>query len=131
MKRWLDLIIPGLLLLAAVLVRMNEPAQVEQMRNLVFDQYQRLKPREYTPQPIKIIDIDEESLRRLGQWPWPRHVLARLVDRLAESGVARRSFKPSTVVPRRAIWPAIRLRSKLGSMTSQAGTKRSATCPLS
>ena len=112
MKRWLDLIIPGLLLLAAVVVRMNEPPQVELMRNLVFDQYQRLKPRAYEFQPIKIIDIDEESLRRLGQWPWPRHVLARLVDRLGEIGVAALVFdvifaEPDRNAPRNflAAWP--------------------------
>lgn len=31
---------------------------------------------------IVIVDIDEESLRQLGQWPWPRAQLAQLVDRL-------------------------------------------------
>ncbi|MEE9447263.1 MAG: adenylate/guanylate cyclase domain-containing protein, partial [Arenicellales bacterium] len=31
---------------------------------------------------IVIIDIDEESLRREGQWPWPRAKIARLVEAL-------------------------------------------------
>jgi adenylate cyclase len=112
MKRWLDLIIPGLLLVAAIGIRMNEPAAVEQMRNLVFDEYQRFKPRTYTPQPVKIIDIDEESLRRLGQWPWPRHHLALFVDRLAEIGVAAIAFdvifaEPDRTAPRNflVLWP--------------------------
>jgi adenylate cyclase len=112
MKRWLDLLIPGLLLVAAIGMRMNEPAAVEQMRNLVFDEYQRFKPRAYTPQPVKIIDIDEESLRRLGQWPWPRHHLALLVDRLAEFGVAAIGFdvifaEPDRTAPRNflVLWP--------------------------
>mgnify|MGYP001818320193 FL=1 len=29
-----------------------------------------------------IIDIDEKSLRRIGQWPWPRNVVAQLVRRI-------------------------------------------------
>ncbi len=35
--------------------------------------------------PVVIVTIDEESLRRYGQWPWPRTWLARLVARLAEA----------------------------------------------
>ena len=30
--------------------------------------------------PVVIVDIDEESLRKLGQWPWPRTLVADLVD---------------------------------------------------
>ncbi len=41
---------------------------------------------------IVIVDIDETSLRRLGQWPWPRHVLASLVDRLREAGASVVAF---------------------------------------
>ena len=112
MSRWLDLLIPGLLLVLAIVVRVNEPPLVEQMRNLVFDEYQRLKPREYTPQPVRIIDLDEESLRRLGQWPWPRNLLAELVDRLTASGVSTIAFavifaEPDRMAPRNflALWP--------------------------
>src|SRR5262249_49925242 len=35
---------------------------------------------------ILIADIDEASLRTLGQWPWPRKTLARLIDALRENG---------------------------------------------
>ncbi|MCW8919590.1 MAG: adenylate/guanylate cyclase domain-containing protein [Gammaproteobacteria bacterium] len=37
---------------------------------------------------IVIIDIDEKSLQEVGHWPWPRHIIAQLVDRLAAQGVA-------------------------------------------
>lgn len=36
---------------------------------------------------IVIVDIDEKSLAKLGQWPWSRDVVARLVTRLVEQGV--------------------------------------------
>ena len=29
------------------------------------------------------VDIDEHSLERIGQWPWPRTIFARLVDNIA------------------------------------------------
>jgi adenylate cyclase len=37
---------------------------------------------------IVIIDIDEKSLEEIGHWPWPRNIIARLVDKLSEQGVA-------------------------------------------
>lgn len=33
---------------------------------------------------VVIVDIDEASLAEYGQWPWPRTVLAEMVDRLFE-----------------------------------------------
>lgn len=57
--------------------------------DFVFDQYQRWKPRDYDPNaPVRIIDIDRESLERFGQWPWPRTYLAAMVDRLNAAGAA-------------------------------------------
>jgi CHASE2 domain-containing sensor protein/serine phosphatase RsbU (regulator of sigma subunit) len=44
-----------------------------------FDTYQRLFPRRIDATPVVIVEIDEGSVRRLGQWPWPRTVLAELV----------------------------------------------------
>lgn len=35
---------------------------------------------------IIIVGIEEESLAQLGQWPWPRSVHARLIDRLHLAG---------------------------------------------
>src|SRR5260221_2021263 len=63
------------------------------MQDLVFDQYQRWKPRPYAfDQPVRIIAIDDESLKRLGQWPWPRERLAALVDALKQAGAASVAF---------------------------------------
>lgn len=35
---------------------------------------------------IVIIAIDDRSLEALGQWPWPRDLHARLIDRLTQAG---------------------------------------------
>ncbi len=37
--------------------------------------------------PIIIVDIDEESLKKEGRWPWSRTKLALLIEKLHESGV--------------------------------------------
>lgn len=52
-------------------------------RHFLFDRYQRESPRQPQAQPVTIVAIDEQSLAQLGQWPWPRHQLARLIDTLA------------------------------------------------
>lgn len=68
-------------------------APVERVRNIVFDQYLRAAPRAWTPDlPVRIVDIDDASLARLGQWPWPRRKLAELTDKLAANGAAVVAF---------------------------------------
>ena len=44
-----------------------------------FDSYQRLQPRHIASTPVTVVEIDERSLARLGQWPWPRSRLADLI----------------------------------------------------
>jgi adenylate cyclase len=83
------IVIPLALLLAALSLRVNDPLPVQQLRNIVFDNYQRFNPRPYDPTvPIRIGDIDEKSLEKFGQWPWSRSQMARIIDRLRELGAA-------------------------------------------
>src|ERR1700722_19858286 len=63
------------------------------LENLVFDEYQRLRPRPYQlDQPVRIVDIDDESIKRVGQWPWPRRRMAMIVDALTKANVAAVGF---------------------------------------
>ncbi|MDF1884192.1 adenylate/guanylate cyclase domain-containing protein [Sulfurimonas sp. SAG-AH-194-C21] len=39
-----------------------------------------------TTQKIVIVDIDEKSLKKYGQWPWPRDLLAKLMYKLSDAG---------------------------------------------
>jgi len=73
-------------------LRANDPYVVNQVRQLGFDQLQRLKPRENGDQPVRVVAIDEQSLKAYGQWPWPRDLLAKLVDRLRILGAASIAF---------------------------------------
>jgi serine phosphatase RsbU (regulator of sigma subunit)/CHASE2 domain-containing sensor protein len=47
-----------------------------------LDVYQELFPRERRSAPAVIVAIDEASLDRFGQWPWPRTLVAQLIDKL-------------------------------------------------
>ncbi len=74
-------------------VMLASPPLAETLRNLVFDQYQRLEPRRWTPDlPVRVVAIDDASLQQFGQWPWPRRLLADLANRLAAQGAAAVAF---------------------------------------
>jgi adenylate cyclase len=76
-------------LLSAVLLRGADSFFVQALRLIAFDSYQRLAPQAYDPNlPVRIVDIDPESIARFGQWPWPRTVLRDLLARLSERKAA-------------------------------------------
>jgi adenylate cyclase len=72
-----------LVVLLGALLKITEPQGMQALQNSVFDQYQRWEPRIYSQTPVKIIDIDEASLAKVGQWPWPRDKVAQLIHQLA------------------------------------------------
>ena len=77
--------------IAALLVGLIlfNPFPVRALRDLVFDSYQRISPRPYDADvPVRVVAIDDASLARLGQWPWPRETLAALAGRLREAKAA-------------------------------------------
>ncbi len=88
--RQTSFLVPSLVLLLVLLLRGADPAGLlTDFRIQVFDYYQRLAPRVYQEVPVRIIDIDDESLAKVGlQWPWPRPVVADMVAQLANAGAA-------------------------------------------
>ena len=62
-----QMLVPLLVVVVALLVALWDPIPLQILRNALFDQYQRWQPRVYQEAPVRIIDIDDESLRRLGQ----------------------------------------------------------------
>ncbi len=79
-------------LMVGVLAYLIDPLPLRVLRNAVFDQYQRWHPRTYEPVPVRVVDVDDESLKRLGQWPWPRTRIAELIRRLQDAGAVAISF---------------------------------------
>jgi len=111
--RFLYALIVGAVIVASLALRVWDPSPVARMRALVFDAYQRVSPLQFDPeQPVRIVDIGEDSLQKLGQWPWPRTLLAQLVEKLVGDGAAVIAFdmifpEPDRLSPANAIqyWP--------------------------
>ncbi len=66
----------------------QQPALINIARDRLFDQFQRLSPRDYNSDPVRVVEIDDAALEKYGQWPWPRHRFATIVDTLNEAGAA-------------------------------------------
>ena len=78
-------LVPLVALAVVTLFTLADPPALRLLRNATFDHYQRWKPRVPVDLPVRIIDIDDESLRRLGQWPWSRDRVAQLVADIARA----------------------------------------------
>ena len=81
-------LLPLVVLVLAVGARLAVPGLLDRLSLISFDFYQRAAPRRAGNLPIRIVDIDDQSLKAIGQWPWPRTVIAQLIDRLREAGAA-------------------------------------------
>src|SRR5882724_2237638 len=73
-------------------LRIYDPAPVEEIRVRTFDTFQRFDPRKKAVRPVTIVDIDDKSLEKLGQWPWPRTRIADLVSELTRLGAVVIAF---------------------------------------
>jgi adenylate cyclase len=90
--RWLG-VVPWTVLVGATLFQVFDPGGIlSGLQNQLFDFYQRSAPRPYTDASVRYVDIDEESLKRIGQWPWPRTTMAQLTDKLQSAGAAVIAF---------------------------------------
>jgi adenylate cyclase len=85
-------LLPVAVLFAAIGARIVAPDLLDRLSLIAFDLYQRTAPRQPGNAPIRIVDIDDKSLDEIGQWPWPRTIVAKLVDRLAAAGAAVVAF---------------------------------------
>ena len=78
--------LPLAALLLAALARLWIPGFLERLTLLAFDGFERAAPRPPSELPVRIVAIDDKSLAAVGQWPWPRTLLAELLDKLREAG---------------------------------------------
>jgi adenylate cyclase len=80
------------LLIGLAALRIADPAPVEEIRVRTFDTFQRIDPRVKAARPVTIVDIDEASLAKLGQFPWPRTRIADLITNLTKLGAVVIAF---------------------------------------
>jgi adenylate cyclase len=85
--RLIPLVYLVVLLIAATsgLIRYWRPSWLQRLRLQAIDLYQRLERRARTADKVVIFDIDEQSLAPSCQWPWPRSVIAELLDKITIS----------------------------------------------
>src|SRR6202022_707981 len=80
------------LLVGLAALRVFDPAPIEELRVRTFDTFQVIDPRVKTARPVTIVDIDEKSLAKLGQFPWPRTRISDLITNLTRLGAVVIAF---------------------------------------
>ena len=98
-QRFALYVLPFAALLVALAFQAFDPlGALADARGTVFDIFQQEKPRLYidpasrNAPAVRVVDIDQESVNRLGPWPWPREALAILVERARNAGVRAVAF---------------------------------------
>ena len=86
----------------ALLARAAEPDAFGRAQEAIFDAYQRAAPWRAPERGALVVDIDEASLAKLGQWPWPRSTLADLTRALQDLGASATAFDAVFAEPDRA-----------------------------
>src|SRR5262249_60161827 len=93
LARWSYPLTVAAAMIVVVVVGLARIPFLPDLSNVVFDWYQRLDPRPWSPElPVRIVTVDDESLARIGQWPWPRTVIATLTTQLGQLGAAGIAF---------------------------------------
>ena len=80
----LNYIIFSILLIILIAIKILNPSFVKSISYLSFDVYQKIFV-ENKDSEVIIIDIDEKSLGKFGQFPWNRSIFAKILDQLNTS----------------------------------------------
>jgi adenylate cyclase len=67
-------------LIGLVVLRINDPFFIETARLKTIDYYQRTQPKQIS-ENIIVVEIDEKTLEKEGQWPFPRQVIAKAIKK--------------------------------------------------
>lgn len=63
------------------------PNLLDSIDNRIRDSYFIYRGEVQTTQSVIIVDIDDKSLKELGQWPWSRDKIAHIIDNLTKADV--------------------------------------------
>ncbi len=64
------------------------PKPLLMLENIIQDSMFIVRGEKPKDTRVVIVDIDEKSLKQLGQWPWSRQILAKILDNLTQAEVA-------------------------------------------
>src|SRR5512134_1481228 len=83
----LRILVPGIALtFLMVALCIWPPSLAVSLEGKIYDSFLRSAPRHPVTGSVVVVDLDEASLARLGQWPWPRYRVARLLDKIRDAG---------------------------------------------
>jgi adenylate cyclase len=71
-----------------VALALSHPSLLTQLDRRLYDGMLRSLPLAPATGRVVIVDIDERSLAAIGQWPWRRDVIGRLIDELGDLGAS-------------------------------------------
>ncbi|MDZ7639676.1 MAG: CHASE2 domain-containing protein [Bryobacterales bacterium] len=74
--------------MAAAAIWLLRPAWLNRFDHLAYDAQLRAAASAPLSNQIVIVEIDEASLARYGQWPWPRAVLGGLLNQIRDAGAS-------------------------------------------
>ena len=74
-----------ILLIFLIALKIVNPSFIKSISYLSFDLYQKVFPLEKRETDVIIIDIDEKSLGKFGQFPWSRSVFAKIIENVNTS----------------------------------------------
>ncbi len=70
------------LLILLIALKIANPSFIKSISFISFDLYQKIIPLVKQDSNVVIIDIDEKSLGKFGQFPWSRSVFAKIIDQV-------------------------------------------------
>ena len=76
----LNYLIFSFLLLILISLKVINPSIIKSISYLGFDLYQKVFVEKKEDTDVVIIDIDETSLGKFGQFPWSRSVFAKILE---------------------------------------------------
>ena len=79
---WMVVIVAAILLG----VRIDNGDTIKTLRYKTWDYFQQIHPRNTVSDSVTVVNISEKDLKKYGQWPWPRHVMAMLHAKLSDGG---------------------------------------------
>ena len=74
-----------LILILLILLKSINPNFIKSISFLSFDLYQKAIPLNKQDSEVIIIDIDEKSLGKFGQFPWNRSVFAKIIENVNQA----------------------------------------------
>ncbi len=84
-QKYYNYIIFLVLLILLIGLKILNPSFIKSISFLSFDLYQKVFPLKKSNSEVIIIDIDEKSLGKFGQFPWSRSVFAKILKNVSES----------------------------------------------